>query len=207
MTTLKDIPRPDWAKAALLACYETNECDYMTDYFATSTKRTVFLGWSRHTRDLFPELRAAAAKFAETAELATAPKDAEHREKYSMGRGYYLKASSGYSTGWYVKKTSYFDGYREVEVVDLTPSGPAPTDPAAEPTGEATFSNGVKVSLNPEKGGVEIRFPAKPPAETIETLKANGWRWSRFNTCWYHKATPDATAWAYTEGMRLKGAA
>jgi len=31
----------------------------------------------------------------------------EHREKYSMGAGYYLKGSMGYSTGWTVSKVSY----------------------------------------------------------------------------------------------------
>jgi hypothetical protein len=31
----------------------------------------------------------------------------EHREKYSMGAGYYLKGSMGYSTGWTVSKVCY----------------------------------------------------------------------------------------------------
>ena len=31
----------------------------------------------------------------------------EHREKYSMGAGYYLKAAGTYSTGWLVRKQSY----------------------------------------------------------------------------------------------------
>ena len=31
----------------------------------------------------------------------------EHREKYSMGAGYYLKGSGRYSSGWRVRKTSW----------------------------------------------------------------------------------------------------
>ncbi len=69
------------------------------------------------------------------------------------------------------------------------PAAPAPD--AAEPA-----RNGVTVSENEEKNGVEIRFPAKPDASVLETLKANGWRWSRFSACWYTKRTPDALAFA-----------
>lgn len=184
--------KPDWAKAALVAEYEVDKSDLMTDYFATSTTRRVFLGWSKHTRDLFSEMRKAAATFAETAHMGPgkdlytarvvttsdvrgngcmlwkgsyspwhrdlypdgdapvfetlaeaeafvaavgAPdpievdgvlatfdwkisKDSiEHREKYSMGSGYYLKAGSGYSTGWTVSKTSLQGlGYGDIEV-------------------------------------------------------------------------------------------
>lgn len=178
-------PKPEWAKALIVAEFETDESDIMTDYFATSTRSTVPLAWSRHTRDLFSEMRKAAATFKPTRHLGpgcdvwtaevvlandiprtngcayyaggrshwhhdlypspgtSAPKfqtkeqaDAfvasagtpepisfdghvatfawaiscesiEHREKYSMGSGYYLKGSCGYSTGWTVSKTSY----------------------------------------------------------------------------------------------------
>lgn len=96
--------RPDWAKSAIIAEYQVDQSDSMTDYFASSTTRTVVLAWSAHNRDLFPEMRKAAATFAETAHLATAPASAEHREKYSMGGGYYLKDSYRHSTGWRVRK-------------------------------------------------------------------------------------------------------
>lgn len=56
-----------------------------------------------------------------------------------------------------------------------------------------TLSNteGVTVTENIEKKGIEIRFQSKPAQEVIEILKAHGWRWSRFNVCWYNKNTQD----------------
>lgn len=95
---------PDWAKAVILAELIVNESDAMTDYFASTTTRSVILGFSRHTRDLFPEMRKAALNYTETRELADAPPDAEHREKWSMGAGYYLKMGSRHSHGWRVSK-------------------------------------------------------------------------------------------------------
>lgn len=47
----------------------------------------------------------------------------------------------------------------------------------------------VKVVYNEEKNGIELYFNNKPDTMTLETLKANGWRWSRYNKCWYTKDT------------------
>ena len=174
-------PRPPWAKALIVAEYEKDESDLMTDYHATKRTVTVPLAWSSHDRDLFPEMRKAAALFGPTCHLGPgrdvwtarvvlsvpspgyfvyngtawhdgdydhnadrAPREfetkteaeafvaahpplapcyfgdnlvsyrwlltcgkVEHREKYSMGAGYYLKAGGRYSSGWRVSKTSY----------------------------------------------------------------------------------------------------
>ena len=175
--------QPAWAVAIIVAQYETDQSDIMTDYFATSRGFRVPLAWSRSQRDLFSEMRKAAATFKPTRHLGpgcdvwrprvvlscVAPRNnggsyykgershwhselypdgsnppefateadatafaaragephaisfggalvtfaweitresIEHREKYSMGAGYYLKASGRYSTGWIVRKTS-----------------------------------------------------------------------------------------------------
>jgi hypothetical protein len=84
------------------------------------------LGFSKTERDNFKEMRKFAAHFPETAHLATVPTvnrngDAktetnaswwypadEHREKYSMGAGYYLKSTGRYSTGWTVRKRRFY---------------------------------------------------------------------------------------------------
>lgn len=257
---------PSWAKAVILAELEHDKSDMMTDYFATSTSRRVFLAWSKHTRDLFPELRKAAALFDETAHLgpgkgrftpmilvstdivsnggaywkgtpshwhrdlfpdgdaptfetrpeaeafiakAGPPHDIsfdgkvatfewtikeasnEHREKYSMGAGYYLKASGRYSTGWTVSKLSLTWGLRDDELFEVLESTPKATLRAP-----ATNGVGPTMTLNAEKSGVEIRFPKKPAAEVLDTLKSNGWRWSRFAGCWYKKDSPDTRAFA-----------
>jgi len=116
--------RPDWAKAIIVAEYEVDNCDLQTDYFSTKTTKVLLLAWSKHTKDLFSEMRKAAKNAPETEHLATPPdvdnngekmtkdniewwhpKD-EHREKYSMGAGYYLKDSGRYWTGWKVEKWS-----------------------------------------------------------------------------------------------------
>ena len=85
----------------------------MTDYFAYRTVRTVILGFSSHTRDLFPEMRKCAANFPETAYLAEANEEYERREKYSMGAGYYLGQSKYY--GWIIKKTPIYNRERTIE--------------------------------------------------------------------------------------------
>ena len=95
---------PNWAKAVIVADLVENQSDSMNDYFDSTTTRSVILGFSRHTRDLFPEMRKAARNFAETADLADAPPDAENREKWSMGSGYYLKMGGRHSSGWRVSK-------------------------------------------------------------------------------------------------------
>ena len=60
---------PEWAQAVIVASHEVDDCDSMSDYFATKTTRHLFLGWSRHTRDLFGELRKAALNCPETEHL------------------------------------------------------------------------------------------------------------------------------------------
>ena len=49
-------------------------------------------------------MREAARNCADTAVLADAPDSAEHREKWSMGAGYYLKDGSRHACGWRVNK-------------------------------------------------------------------------------------------------------
>lgn len=50
----------------------------------------------------------------------------------------------------------------------------------------------VVVTFNEEKFGIEIRFPSRPAPDVMSQLKGEGWRWSRFNGCWYHRATEGA---------------
>ena len=113
---------PADAVALIVAELETDDCDSMTDYFNTTHSGLVLLGWSTHKRDIFSEMRKHAHKIPETEHLATPPTvgengdektdvnkeywhpSDEHREKYSMGAGYYLKAVSRYWTGWKIEK-------------------------------------------------------------------------------------------------------
>lgn len=97
---------PANAKAVIVAERVRDDSDSMSDYFGSITEETVILAFSAHTRDLFPELRKAARNFDATAFLADAPADAEHREKWSMGAGYYLKTGYRHSDGWQVRKVT-----------------------------------------------------------------------------------------------------
>lgn len=95
--------KPRWATRVILAECERDQCDLQSDYFGTSVERCVAIGWLRGPRADFAQMRKAAATFDATKHLANGPKTQEHRENYSMGAGYYLKAGPRYSTGWLVR--------------------------------------------------------------------------------------------------------
>jgi len=61
--------RPAWATHAIVAEHQTDDSDSQTDYFASHTDTTLLLGWSKHGRNLFAEMRKAAANAPETAHL------------------------------------------------------------------------------------------------------------------------------------------
>ena len=90
------------AKAIIIAELHKDESNSMTDYFGYRTENIIILGFSKHTKDLFSEMRKYASNFEETAFLAEENEEYEHREKYAGGEGYFL-GKSRYS-GWIVKK-------------------------------------------------------------------------------------------------------
>lgn len=124
------------AKAVIVAKLKKNESDLMTDYFASSTVRTVILGFSTHTRDLFSEMRKYASNFPNTAYLAEKNEEYEHREKYSMGAGYYLGVSKYH--GWIIEKCPIYNREKTIEEfayiagdednIHLSQSSPADAD-------------------------------------------------------------------------------
>ena len=53
---------PDWAKAVIVAPlteYDSDNSDSYAGYHQTKTVRTIILAWSKHSRNLFSELRKA----------------------------------------------------------------------------------------------------------------------------------------------------
>lgn len=54
----------------------------------------------------------------------------------------------------------------------------------------------VKIVLNEEKNGVEIYFNGKPSEDVRNNLKSNGFRWSKYNKCWYAKQSEDTLKFA-----------
>ena len=90
-----------------------SECDSYTDYYDYRIERTVILGFSTHTRNLFSEMRKYAANFEGTAYLAGNDKEYEHHENYSMGDGMYLGRNK-YS-GWTISKERIYDLEKFIE--------------------------------------------------------------------------------------------
>ena len=104
---------PSDAKAAIIGELRVSECDSYTDYYDYRIERTVILGFSTHTRNLFSEMRKYAANFEGTAYLAGNDKEYEHRENYSMGDGMYLGRNK-YS-GWTISKERIYDLEKFIE--------------------------------------------------------------------------------------------
>ncbi|WP_085536590.1 fusion protein [Massilibacteroides vaginae] len=104
---------PENAQAVIVAKLKQDESDSQTDYFASSTQRTVILGFSTHKRDIFSEMRKHASNFEKTAYLAEYNEDYEHREKYSMGAGYYLGESKYH--GWIIEKCPVYKRESTIE--------------------------------------------------------------------------------------------
>lgn len=104
---------PEDAQAVIVARLKQDESDSQTDYFASSTQRTVILAFSKHKRDIFSEMRKHSSNFEETAHLAEYNADYEHREKYSMGAGYYLGESKYH--GWIIEKDFIYNKEQAIE--------------------------------------------------------------------------------------------
>ena len=98
---------PSDAKAVIVGELRVSECDSYTDYYDYRIERTVILGFSKHTRNLFSEMRKCAANFEGTAHLAENNADYEHRENYSMGDGMYLGRHK--YNGWTISKEPIYN--------------------------------------------------------------------------------------------------
>ena len=90
----------------------------------------------------------------------------------------------------YHGSTSHGEWFRLVWAAPAAKTPLSPAQAQAEPV------SGVVVSENEEKNGVEVRFPAKPAPTILEGLKAHGFRWSRYSSCWYQRRTAEAVAFA-----------
>lgn len=73
----------------------------------------------------------------------------------------------------------------------------APTGKAAD----AVQGNGVEVRENKEKGGIELWFDGKPSAETIASVKANGFRSAKRAGRWFWYAKKNARTDAFARSL------
>lgn len=75
----------------------------------------------------------------------------------------------------------------ENEVVEsIVNESETPEDVTQTDTIEETDIS-ITMKLNDEKNGVELYFNDVPSEEIRTQLKTNGFKWSRFNKCWYAK--------------------
>lgn len=190
--------------AVIVAEKHHNDSDIMTDYFSSSVTGRVILAASSHKRDIFSEMRKAAALIPETANLATPP-DAnnngekltednkawwhpadEHREKYSMGAGYYLSAEGSYS-GWHVSKDILWKGGpRREDYICLAIRHDHLKKDGKESKAKSETAGSVTFSVTHERDWTWITFDQKPPEDVRETLKNKySARFSGKRQAWY----------------------
>lgn len=100
----------------IVANLQRDDSDTMTDYFATSTVQTHILATSKHGKDLFAEMRKAAARFEHTKHLG--PGCDEYTPR--------IVASQDYidSSGYYVHKNSTSRWHSEVQDHDYAHGWP-----------------------------------------------------------------------------------
>jgi hypothetical protein len=99
----------------------------------------------------------------------------------------------GYIMETYKYASIYFEKSDEQRVINTTP---APTNSTAP----NSSNNGVNVTLMSDKGGIEIKFAAKPDGGILDKLKSLGFRWSRFNGVWWANQSTDRKLYAMQLG-------
>ncbi len=200
--------RPAGAEALIVAIFDQDDSDSMTDYHNHKMTRVVAIGWRRGKREDFRQLRAAAALFPDTAHLGPqAGAEVEHRENWSMGSGNYVKAGHDDSTGWRVKSQELSYGWVPPVVIEdrltmpaATPATPATATPAA--TGAYTIEK-----HHHTKRGFDmwiVILADRVERDRFEHLSAEcedfgGWysrQWGKTPGGFAFKVESDANAWA-----------
>jgi len=194
---------PEGQRGVILSLTFDNS-QIQVDYFDRHKQigQSLLLGIVPQGRKTEAGLRRVIEKFEEL-------KDTEfswHREEYSMGHGTYLESVN--TQGKWDAEV-YMEGLREVgfsfEIVYTYGGGETyipfrgykksqEARTPEPPTGNTEISGtseGVQVTHNEDRNGVEIKFSDIPSAETRSSLKANGFRWSRNQGVWYTKFTTE----------------
>mgnify|MGYP000685767969 FL=1 len=169
---------PAGVQAVIVGNLKVNDSDIMTDYFASHSEKTVYLAFSTHKKNLFPEMRKAAANCPDTAFLETVGDDCENRDDYSGGHGYWLGESRHY--GWEVTKETY-SGDFNLEAIQIAIGEGRCFIPFGKP-GDGPKSD----SETPIEGVQVVDYSDKSLAVIGETypirqmLKEQGGRFNRF---------------------------
>ncbi len=181
---------PSGAHSVVVAELTKDASDPMTDYFASHTEKTVAIGFRYGQREDFKQLQECAKGFLSEEDYA---KITEHRDNYSMGRGNYLSDHGwgGSGSGWIIRSYPLDGKYWNIDEIDL--SGFKPRNTAAPvSSGEgkpANFNAKIQPSSTGKPGYIELHFPSKPEPQVLESLKGAGYRYSKWNKCWYGQET------------------
>ena len=167
---------PSDAKAVIIGELRVSECDSYTDYYNYRIERTVILGFSKHTRNLFSEMRKYAANFEGTAHLAEYNADYEHRENYSMGDGMYLGRNK-YS-GWTIEKEPICDLEKFIEryahtagdEANLCMKAPQRENEAQQPTATADLSTLSLEIVEYSEKAIAVFGDTKPIKDVLKDL-------------------------------------
>lgn len=153
-----------------------DDSDLMTDYFGEITLEEWHIKELPQGRDDFKKMREYISLYPGLRDLNWE----EHREKYSMGKGYYLKAGlketipdhSGQNRGvWYEVS------FENVSITTALDHWPEKAEEQQLPE--------VQINHNEKLNGLEVKFAAKPSTEILSQLKASGMRWSNRKRLWY----------------------
>ena len=185
----------------LVECFD--DSDMMTDYYSPHrpiSERLLAIvknqaqkeALARRVVNQIPDLKAIEFKWK--------------TENYSMGHGNYLEATTSHRTseqnayrfgaGAHSGEVAVFYEIQFERTYGQTKRAiPHPVyylgDLTEINTKTVDKANGKEVRENTEKQGVEIVFDQRPSDQILTRLKANGWRWSRFNRVWYNRLTPE----------------
>lgn len=190
---------PNDTQALIIARLKQDESDSQSDYFASRTQCTVILGFSKHKRDIFSEMRKHASNFKETAYLAEYNEKYEHREKYSMGAGYYLGESKYH--GWIIEKCPIYTKEKTIEDFAYTAGCPdgihlenkqADEQPTAEQVNTGNLSFEI---VDYSEKAIALFGDTK---EIKDLLKAMG---GKFNPRLSHKGEKQA-GWIFQKSKR-----
>lgn len=167
---------PAGVQAVIIGVLRVNDSDPMTDYFGSHTEKTVYLAFSAHKKNLFPEMRKAAANCADTKFLQESPADCENKENYTGGGGYYLGEHR--HSGWQVSKCTYgFENMLEsIQIAIGEGRCFIPFDEPKEESNAETSLEGVQVVDYSEKSVAVIgdTYPIRA------MLKEQGGRFNKF---------------------------
>ena len=178
---------------AIVGFYNESETR-MDDYTETHTTNYVVLGWSHNKANVVSELVAACKNFEGTKHLTEADKDTHtYSSRVFIGSKY---------RGWQVQKMAT-EGSNLTAIYEYAAknyAAPRPSISSATENSGTTSVDGTRIVHNESKGGVEIYFKGKPAQHVLDSLKSAGFRWSRFNSCWYARVSDRTIAEASKYG-------